>query len=83
MNLNTIKEVEKMNGHFLRIERGSIYYKKALCSMCKKIVDSSECEGCKMTLCQTHWQTSPCGNEFGKRMLKQLKENLVDIELDY
>ncbi|CAD5211168.1 unnamed protein product [Bursaphelenchus okinawaensis] len=83
MNLTTLGSVAKMNGHFFRIDRNSISYKKALCSMCKKIVDSAECEGCKLTLCQNHWQTAGCHNEFGKKMLAQLKEQLVDVELDY
>lgn len=71
-----------MNGHFFRMERNKTYYKKTLCTMCKKIVDATECEGCKMTLCRNHWQGNRCQSEFGVRMLKQLKDNLVDLEDD-
>uniref|UniRef100_A0A914R3P1 Uncharacterized protein n=1 Tax=Panagrolaimus davidi TaxID=227884 RepID=A0A914R3P1_9BILA len=81
MNLTQVKEIETMNGHLFRVERNKISYRRNMCDKCKKITDATHCDGCRLTLCKEHWSSQGCTSDYGKRMLKELKSNVV--ELDY
>jgi len=81
LNMTQAKEIATMNGHLFKMERHKTQYKRTACDMCKKIVDSAaSCEGCRMVLCTVHWKTNPCSNSYGKRMLKELEANAVELE---
>uniref|UniRef100_A0AC34QJ14 Uncharacterized protein n=2 Tax=Panagrolaimus sp. JU765 TaxID=591449 RepID=A0AC34QJ14_9BILA len=82
MNITQIREISTMNGHLFRLERSKISSRRSMCDKCKKIMDNcSHCDGCRSTLCKEHWSTSSCTSDYGTRMLKELKSNM--IELDY
>lgn len=80
LNLLQIREIETMNGHLLRMERSKTQYRRALCDVCKRIVDAAQCEGCRQSLCQQHWSASACTSDYGKRMLKEMRDNLVEFD---
>uniref|UniRef100_A0A1I8AVE7 BTB domain-containing protein n=1 Tax=Steinernema glaseri TaxID=37863 RepID=A0A1I8AVE7_9BILA len=81
LNIAQAKEIATMNGHLFKMERNKTQYKRAVCGMCKKIVDgAASCDGCRMVLCATHWKTNACMNSYGKQMLEELKSNIVELE---
>uniref|UniRef100_A0A7E4VTF7 BTB domain-containing protein n=1 Tax=Panagrellus redivivus TaxID=6233 RepID=A0A7E4VTF7_PANRE len=83
MNLSQAREISQMNGHSFRLERCTkILSRRSLCDKCKKIVESSVCEGCKLTLCKNHWSTEACTSDYGTRMLRELKANIVELDYD-
>ena len=81
MNLTQVREIETMNGHLFRLERSKIAYRRNMCDKCRKITDATNCDGCRQTLCKEHWSSQGCTSDYGQRMLKELKSNIV--ELDY
>lgn len=81
MNIIQVREIELMNGHVFKLERSKISSRRSMCDKCKKIIESSYCDGCRLTLCKDHWTSEKCKSDYGIRMLKELKANIV--ELDY
>ncbi|KAK0395051.1 hypothetical protein QR680_001088 [Steinernema hermaphroditum] len=81
LNLAQVKEIATMNGHLFKMERNKTQYRRAVCGMCKKIVDSAaSCDGCRMVLCAAHWKTNACTSTYGQRMLEELENNTVELE---
>ncbi|KAM3715690.1 General transcription and DNA repair factor [Dirofilaria immitis] len=81
LNMTQLKEIESMNGHLFKMNRSVTLYRRMACEMCKKIVDSAYCEGCKKAICKEHWLCNKCPSNYGQNMIDELRKNLV--ELDY
>lgn len=73
-----------MNGHVFRMEKQKIQYRHAYCDFCKKIeMETCRCEECSRTMCKHHYKTNKCVNDYGQRMLAELKRNCVELDNEY
>lgn len=82
LNLAQLREIETMNSHLFKMERNKTQYKRAACDLCKKITDAAYCEGCKQVLCMMHWKANKCKNDYGARMERELRSNIVELDWD-
>uniref|UniRef100_A0A0K0DD27 Phorbol-ester/DAG-type domain-containing protein n=1 Tax=Angiostrongylus cantonensis TaxID=6313 RepID=A0A0K0DD27_ANGCA len=81
MNLTQLHEYETMNGHCLKMERMKIRWRNSVCEQCNAIRDQcSVCQECKKSLCKRHVQELQCATSYGKKLLDELRRNLVELE---
>jgi hypothetical protein len=85
-----IRQLESMNGHVFRIDNrnsnlNTIRRSSGCCELCdcRRITgDTSQCSGCRQTLCDTHWKSIRCSSDYGSRMIAELKSNCIGDELN-
>ncbi|CAJ0958726.1 unnamed protein product, partial [Mesorhabditis belari] len=82
LNLCQIREVGQMNGHWLRTVGSRARWYRAPCEFCKQITDCANCDTCRKTMCRDHVAENKCPDSYGTKMLKELKENIVELEWD-
>ncbi|GMT12906.1 hypothetical protein PFISCL1PPCAC_4203, partial [Pristionchus fissidentatus] len=83
LNLGQLRELEVMNGHYFKMERNKTRWRRSTCDSCKSISEqTAHCDGCKKTFCKIHAQSIGCASEYGRRMLRELRANIVELEWD-
>nr|CDJ93819.1 Protein F40H3.1, isoform a [Haemonchus contortus] len=83
LNMAQLREYEGMNGHCLKMERSKIRWRNSVCEQCKAICDRcATCDECKKSLCIRHVQDLQCVSNYGKSLLTELKNNIVELEWD-
>lgn len=81
INIAQLKEIETMNCHLFKMERtNKTQYKRSPCDECKKITEAAFCEGCRQFLCRMHWKSKKCTSDYGTRLLRELKSNVVELD---
>ncbi|KAL6736621.1 hypothetical protein Aduo_006948 [Ancylostoma duodenale] len=81
MNLAQLREYESMNGHYLKMERSKTRWRNSVCEQCKAICDQcATCDECKKSLCKRHVLELQCTSNYGKTLIAELKENIVELE---
>ncbi|CAI5443506.1 unnamed protein product [Caenorhabditis angaria] len=80
MNLNQVREHETMNGHVLKLERSKTRWRQSVCDECKSVSECANCEECKKSYCRRHVADKKCSNDYGLKLLADLKKKIVDFE---
>ncbi|KAK5981565.1 BTB domain-containing protein, partial [Trichostrongylus colubriformis] len=81
MNIAQLREYEGMNGHCLKMERSKTKWRNSVCEQCKSICDRcATCDECKKSLCKQHVQELQCVSNYGKTLIEELKNNIVEVE---
>ncbi|VDL86548.1 unnamed protein product [Nippostrongylus brasiliensis] len=72
MNIAQLREYEGMS---------KIRWRNSVCEQCKAICDRcATCDECKKSLCKRHVQELHCTTNYGKTLLAELKESIVELE---
>ncbi|CAJ0604710.1 unnamed protein product [Cylicocyclus nassatus] len=81
MNLAQLREYEGMNGHCLKMERSKTRWRNSVCEQCRAICDQcATCEECKKSLCKRHVNELKCTTNYGKKLITELRENIVELD---
>lgn len=81
MNILQLREYENMNGHCLKMERSKIRWRNSVCEQCRAICDRcATCDECKKSFCKRHVEELQCATSYGKTLIAELKENIVEFE---
>ncbi|GMR34419.1 hypothetical protein PMAYCL1PPCAC_04614 [Pristionchus mayeri] len=81
LNLGQLRELEQMNGHFFKMERNKTRWRRSTCDSCKSIMEqTAHCDGCKKSLCKTHAMGVGCASEYGRKMTRELRANIVELD---